>query len=238
MRRSGHQHDPRALANSDGAAIPAVSPPSAQRGVAAASHRRGGVISVARTCALVALLSVAAAPTLAASGRQSATRPAPSPPTWTALDGTLSLRWPSRGVVAETRQWPSAASHQMRAQLDLARGGDVVVRADAFANPARASAAAWLDGDQRPLGLAADDARPLTLPAPLSGVVLQQHASAQSPARTIALVAGPTFRLRLTCERAGDAGARSLWQAVLSQVAWRPPSPPPPAATPSSPRRR
>ncbi len=143
---------------------------------------------------------------------------------WSSRGRAIALTVRGRGWSLRDEHHPDAAPHQLVEAVEIVRDGDVLVRLDVFANPNRETAAEWLDGDQRPLGLAAKDVRPIAAPAgaPRGTSALRLHVehASQSQARTLALITTSTQRLRLTCEDAEDPDAVAAFAAALAGLSW------------------
>lgn len=154
------------------------------------------------------------------AGRAAKARPL----TWASRAAALRFQVHGAGWSLRDEHHPQAVPHQLVEAVEIVRNGDVLVRLDVFANPQRETAAEWLDGDQRPLGLGAKDVRPIAVPAgaPRGSSALRlhfEHAS-QSQARTLVLLTTPTMRLRLTCEDAEDHDALAAFAAALGGLSW------------------
>jgi len=143
---------------------------------------------------------------------------------WSSRTRAIALTVRGRGWSLRDEHHPDAAPHQLVEAVEIVRDGDVLVRLDVFANPNRETAAEWLDGDQRPLGLAAKDVQPIAAPAgaPRGTSALRLHVehASQSQARTLALITTSTQRLRLTCEDAEDPDAVAAFAAALAGLSW------------------
>lgn len=146
-----------------------------------------------------------------AKGRQSGLREIASP------SGRFSLSLPTGGLQVRSEDYPTAGEEQLREALELRAGDDVLVRIEAFANPRKQDASAWLDAELAALRDAAARQGPVKpLPRGATGRLLEIDRSPQSYARHIIALATPTLRLTLACEDAADPRARAALRAALA----------------------
>ncbi len=105
------------------------------------------------------------------------------------------------GAAARWQRFKDAGPARIAESGGIFRGGDELARVDAFSNPTRLSAGAWLRGPQAFLrGNGARVRRGKRRHRAESGVLIEVPANPQVGARCIALVAGPKVLVRLTTE--------------------------------------
>ena len=134
--------------------------------------------------------------------------------TWSAPSGRLSIRLQTRGHELRTVAHAKATPQQLQESLEVILGGDVLLRAEGYANPDQQTARAWLRSLPAPLR-AGKVSRLRRLPRGATGVRIRMARSPQTYAQDVLLISTKTLRLRVICPDRDDKRAVALLRAAL-----------------------